>query len=57
MNDDFLSAPLPQLKEDDKTYLEKDVQELEVKAAVKALAAGKAPGQDGFSVDFYKCFQ
>uniref|UniRef100_A0A8C5FMU7 Reverse transcriptase domain-containing protein n=1 Tax=Gadus morhua TaxID=8049 RepID=A0A8C5FMU7_GADMO len=56
--DDFLrSAPLPQLKEDDRTYLEKHVQELKVKAAIKALAAGKAPGQDGFSVDFYKCFQ
>lgn len=59
MTDDFLrSAPLPQLNEDNKTYLEKDIQEMEVKAAIKALTAGKAPGQDGFSVSrkFYLHF-
>lgn len=30
---------------------------MEVKAAIKAHTAGKAPGQDGYSIDFYKCFQ
>ncbi len=53
MIDDFLKgAAIPQLKDDDKVYLETDIQDLEVKSAIKALTAGKAPGQDGFSVDF-----
>lgn len=31
--------------------------ETEVKSAIKALSTGKTPGEDGYSVEFYKTFQ
>ena len=56
--DDFLEGTsLPQLNTDEKVFLETELQEREVITAIKALTAGRAPGQDGFSIDFYKCFQ
>lgn len=58
MINNFLNnASLPKMKDNEKAYLETDVQEMEVKAAIKALTAGKAPAKDSCSREFYKCFQ
>lgn len=46
------NATLPRLKDNEKAYLETDVQEMQVKEAIKALTAGKAKGQDGYSEEF-----
>ena len=36
--------------------LEKDIEESEVATAIKKLGNGKAPGNDGLSIDYYKAF-
>ena len=53
----FKTLFLPALKNTDKDYLERAVSETEIKSAIKALTAGKAAGEDGFAIKFYKCFQ
>lgn len=60
IEDDFFNkAVLPQLKDNEKAYLETDIQDMVVKAAIKAPPAGKAPGQGGYSIEFYEsnCLQ
>lgn len=56
--DSFLNnISLPTLKIEEKEYLETTVLEIEVKSAIKALSNGKTPGDDGYSIEFYKKFQ
>uniref|UniRef100_A0A667ZNP8 Reverse transcriptase domain-containing protein n=1 Tax=Myripristis murdjan TaxID=586833 RepID=A0A667ZNP8_9TELE len=53
----FSSICLPSITEVDKIELEEYITDLEIKAAIKHLSNGKTPGEDGFSIEFYKTFQ
>uniref|UniRef100_A0A667XLN8 Reverse transcriptase domain-containing protein n=1 Tax=Myripristis murdjan TaxID=586833 RepID=A0A667XLN8_9TELE len=53
----FSKITLPSVSETDKTELEAYITEAEVKRAIRCLANGKSPGADGFTIEFYKCFQ
>ena len=46
----------PELKDLQRETLNGPITEQEVKAALHSLQAGKAPGPDGFSCEFYKEF-
>lgn len=48
---------LPSMKKETKDSMEESVQLCEIKAAIKSLSNGKTPGNDGFTVEFFKCFQ
>lgn len=52
----FKDVPLPTLKEDEKQHLEVPVCESEIISALKALLSGKAPSNDGQTIELYKCF-
>ncbi len=53
----FLSKlDIPVLCDNDRKELEKEISKEEIQLAVAALAGGKTPGLDGFSMDFYKTF-
>ncbi len=53
----FLSKlDIPVLCDHDREELEKEISKEEIQLAVAALAGGKTPGLDGFSMDFYKTF-
>ena len=41
----------------DKKELEEYITGAEVKLAIKCLSNSKTPEEDGFSIEFYKCFQ
>lgn len=56
MNDFFKNVPLPQINEQQKNVLDAELQECEVQTAIKALAIGRAPGQDGYTIEFYRTF-
>ena len=47
---------IPQLPEDLRNLLEKDITEDEISEALKSLANQKAPGTDGLQADWYKVF-
>lgn len=53
----FKDVHLPTLKEEEREHLEVPVCESEIISALKALSLGKAPGNDGYTIEFYKCFQ
>ncbi len=53
----FRVMPLPSLKETDEKHLDENITGVEIKQALKSLCNGKSPGADGFSIEFYKCFQ
>ncbi|KAJ1179669.1 hypothetical protein NDU88_004903 [Pleurodeles waltl] len=50
------SVPLPRLPLTKGEALDGDITIAEVLAAIQQLPAGKAPGADGFSAEFYKSF-
>ena len=53
----FLSSlTLPKLDPDDKNILDASISEKEVLDAMKSLQNNKAPGPDGFPIDFLKTF-
>ena len=53
----FQDISLPTLKEEERESLEAPVTEREILAALKAFPTGKAPGNDGFTIELYKCLQ
>ncbi len=44
---------LPTVKIDQKNNLDKPLQLQEIEDSIKAMQSGKAPGLDGFPVEFY----
>lgn len=52
----FKKVNLSKLSLEDRGYLEADITMLEVANAIKSLNSNIAPGEDGFSVNFYKAF-
>ena len=50
----FSSTEIPTLTQDGRAHLEGDISVDEVKKAIRNLRIGKAPGNGGFSVDFYQ---
>lgn len=53
----FLSSlSLPKLDPDDKNCLDANISEREVLEAMKSLQNNKAPGPDGFPIEFFKTF-
>ena len=55
--DSFSQIQLPQMKETQKTQLEKPITQDDVAAAIKELKLNKRPGPDGFSTRYYKTFK
>ncbi len=58
-DDSFMSTflnnvNLPTVKIDQKNNLDKPLQLKEIEDSIKAMQSGKAPGPDGFPVEFYK---
>lgn len=53
----FSNLNLPKPNDQQKTVLNGPITLEEVAKAVGVLQSGKAPGPDGFSSDFYKCFK
>ena len=51
------SITLPKLDADDKNILDSDISKNEVLEAIKSLNNNKAPGPDGFPIEYYKTFQ
>lgn len=51
------SLKLPQVTDEQNTDLIRPISEEEVRGAVKKPKAGKCPGSDGFSGEFYKEFR
>lgn len=39
---------------EDREHLERPISQVEILAAINSMASGKAPGDDGFSINFYK---
>lgn len=52
----FSKIKLPTLSTEDREHLERPISQVEILAAINSTASGKAPGDDGFSVHFYKTF-
>lgn len=52
----FQSIQLPKLSAEDTSSLEGDISEAEINQAIKSMKVGKAPGPDGFPIEFYKAF-
>ena len=53
----FNDLNLPTIKGQENSILEAPISEREIYQAVKELSSGKCPGEDGFSIEYYKCFQ
>lgn len=53
----FKDLHLPTLKEEDREQWETPVCTSEIISSLKALPTGKAPGNDGYTIEFYKYFQ
>lgn len=47
---------LPMLSDEQQESLDSPITSQEIIEAIKALPAGKSPGQDGFSAEFFKCY-
>lgn len=41
---------------EDREHLEGPLSQVEILAAINSMASGKAPGDNGFSINFYKTF-
>uniref|UniRef100_A0A672FWV9 Reverse transcriptase domain-containing protein n=1 Tax=Salarias fasciatus TaxID=181472 RepID=A0A672FWV9_SALFA len=55
---EFLSnIKLPSLSDADQLSLNKPISKEEILAAIESLSSGKAPGPDGYNVEFYKSFK
>lgn len=52
----FSSINMPSLTEAQRDSLEGDISIEEIQQAIMSLSSGKAPGNDGFTSDFYKKF-
>lgn len=47
---------IPSLTKVSRDNLEGDITKVKIQEAISCLAAGKSPGLDGFSIDFFKAF-
>uniref|UniRef100_A0A8C7ZH32 Reverse transcriptase domain-containing protein n=1 Tax=Oryzias sinensis TaxID=183150 RepID=A0A8C7ZH32_9TELE len=56
VNNFFEDLSIPLISQKNKTELENSVTLEEVKQAIKDLQSSKAPGPDGYTVEFYKSF-
>ncbi len=52
----FFQSDAPKLSENEKQDMSKEISELEIKNAIKDCPNNKAPGADGFPIEFYKVF-
>lgn len=52
----FNNVPLPKLMEENGEKLVTSISEEEISNTVKSLSNGKAPGNDVYTAEFYKCF-
>ena len=52
----FSKINLPTLSNEDRENLERPISQAEILAAINNMASGKAPGDDGFSINFFKTF-
>ena len=52
----FSKINLPTISTVDREELDKPISQGEILASIKKMASGKAPGDDGFSINFYKVF-
>lgn len=56
--DDFLKdIELPSISAHEKVLLDTSISENEIQQAIKLLSTGKSCGEDGFSSEYFKCFQ
>ncbi len=56
LNHFFSNLILPKLREENKGKLEVSISEEEIHNTIKSLSNSKAPGNDGYTAKFYKCF-
>ncbi len=54
--DDFLSAGLPRLEDEDRQALDEKITYEEIVEAIATMPKGKTPGRDGLPVKFYQSF-
>lgn len=54
--DFFLALELPRLSSAEAASLDGDISEIEIGQAITLMNSGKAPGPDGFPIEFYKTF-
>ena len=54
--DFFQSLQLPALSSEDASSLDGNISEIEIIQAITLMNSGRAPGPDGFSIEFYKKF-
>ena len=52
----FQGLDLPRLSESQKTDLDRPITSEEIIRVIKGLPTGKAPGPDGFTAEFFKCY-
>lgn len=52
----FNDLPLPTLDESNKNTTESDITQFEISEAIKKMKSGKAPGPDGYPIEFFKKF-
>ena len=50
----FSKIELPEISEDQKESLDRPISVDEVKRAISSMKAGRSPGLDGFSSEYYK---
>lgn len=56
VNNFFSKLEMPSLNLSDKSKLEGCITEMEIDSAIKRMKPGKAPGPDGFPIEFFKTF-
>lgn len=57
VEDFFSNLEMPSLDELDKSELERHITDItEMNNAIKKMKPGKAPGPDGFPIEFFKTF-
>ena len=52
----FKRVTLPRLSDLQKSDLDRPITSEEIMAVIKGLPSGKAPGPDGFTAEFFKCY-
>ena len=55
-NEFIENLKIPQLNEEEQSFLEKDLTINELREALTSFADNKSPGEDGFTKEFYQTF-